>query len=539
MVNYLKKIIRSSTNVIVSVKYKKISNALGVIIFVILISFWGIHKLKNKNFLTYENSIVIDTKNKNNLKKDIYNKWQRCEYSFFSKLEKCIKIKVPVNWQDKKSSQIEFFARRYGNSHPHKIILILSGGPVGSENSYIHLAKELYKQDNNILVLIPDHRGTGHSEKLHCPISKQALSIHDTDNQIFSSCFEYLKTIWQEQLKYFNSKQGGQDVQELLKLYPKLPIYIYASSYGTIWAQQVLHKNHLNVKKVYLESPFIIGHSNYLERNINKPIMVFFENCIHSHYCKEIMNVNHITELKKIFTDVFDGKMCLNKLSLDTVEMIKKKSLWLLQYNFTAPLFPLLVNAIQRCDELLIKNIFKYKNEINMTEIGNYRYSVYLHYNIYCNEMVGRENYNKKFKNDFGFEDNSLLKCQYVPEAENTIEKIQYQNVNFNTLIVTGEADISATSEFSQALNLKFPPTQVKLIKVKNLAHLPLSFRIHYEDFFSLKYHDAEKCRIHILAAFFKEEVGWPDLRCVNEIYPAIYSSDSALKHYESVFNNT
>ncbi|WGL59078.1 alpha/beta fold hydrolase [Pigmentibacter sp. JX0631] len=518
---------------------KYVPNFFGLIFLLLLLWFWGTNKINRKKIEIFEHDLLNQISNTTNLNQYVYNKWHRCEFSTFSKLEKCMKIKVPLNWEDKNSEKIGFFIRRYGEENPKKIILILSGGPGGIGNSYISLAKEFYEYDKTALVLMPDHRGTGYSENLHCPIDKRTLSIQDIDNNKFASCFDYLKSKWQDKLKHFNSSQAGQDIHELIKLYPNIPIYIYASSYGTIWAQRVLNKKTLNIKKVYLESPFIAGKNNFLERNLETAVFSFYDNCKQAKYCSDKIQLNNIENLKELFRDIAHKKRCSHEFNENTRELIAKKSLWLLQYNYTAPLFPLLISGIKHCDEHIINNIFKYKSEINVTEIGNFKYSVYLHYNVFCNEIIGSYKNNNITINEFGFIENYINKCQYVPFYSNENSEQNYKNLNVKTLIVTGEADVSATKEFALELKEKFMTEKVRFVGVKNLAHIPLAFRINYEDFFEQKYLGAEKCRLNILFEFFNEKNEWPNLQCLTEIYPPIYSSDNALKYYESIFNNS
>nr|BFD32993.1 hypothetical protein GTC16762_26110 [Pigmentibacter ruber] len=516
-----------------------VPNFFGISFLLVILWFWGINKINRKKIEIFEHDLLNQITNTTHLNQHIYNKWHRCEYSSFSKLEKCMKIKVPLNWEDKNSEKIGFFIKRYGEDNPKKIILILSGGPGGIGNSYLSLAKEFYEHDKSSLILMPDHRGTGYSENLHCPNDKRTLSIQDIDNNKFASCFDYLKSKWPDKLKHFNSYQAGQDIHALINLYPNVPIYLYASSYGTIWAQRVLNKKNLNIKKVYLESPFIAGKNNFLERNLEAALFSFYDNCKQAKYCNDKIQVNNLNSLKKLFRDTANQKTCSAQFNQNTRELIAKNSLWLLQYNYTAPLFALLISGIKHCDEQLIINIFKYKSEINVTEIGNFKYSIYLHYNIFCNEIIGNFKNNNATIKEFGFIENYINKCQYVPFYSNESSEQSFKNLNMNTLIISGEADISSTKEFALELKEKFINEKVKFIGVKNLAHIPLAFRINYEDFFEEKYLGAERCRLNILFEFFNEKNDWPNLGCLSEIYPPIYSSDNALKYYESIFNNS
>jgi alpha-beta hydrolase superfamily lysophospholipase len=526
--------------------FKYSTNIFGLIIFISIMTFWGINKINRKKLEILENKVLNNITNTTYLNQYIYNKWHRCDYSSFSNIEKCMKIKVPLNWKDKNSKKIGIYVKRYGNPKPKRIVVLLSGGPGGVGSSYTDLAKDLYHKDKDQLFLIPDHRGSGFSENLWCERDKRVLSIQDIDNKKFESCFKDLKDKWKNDLQFFNSWQAGMDIHAILEMYPNLPVSIYASSYGTIWAQRVLSKKNINIQKVYLESPILLRHGNFYDRNVEDPIKVFYESCKESPYCSEKMNLNSFDDLKNLFKNVHNHEHCRHNLSSEAREIISKKSIWLLQYNYTAPLFAFLISSIKSCDEHQIKNIFKYKNEINITEIGNYKYSSYLHYNIFCNEITNRKLtkndkylYSKNSSNHFGFVDNSVEKCSAVPEYE--VEKNNFsflKDSSYKTLIVHGEADTSTTREYALALKTKFIEENTKFISIKKLAHIPLAFRINYDEFFEDKYHEAEKCRFHILSEFFKDTKDWPDLTCTENIYPPIYSSDNALKLYEKIFNN-
>ena len=449
-----------------------------------------------------------------------------------------MKIKVPINWNDSNSEKIGIYVKRYGNPTPKKIIVVLTSG-VGVANT--HLIKDLYNRNKDLLFLIPDHRGTGYSENLWCEKDKRILNLQNIDDKKFESCFQELKKIWKDNLQYFNSWQAGMDVNALLDKYPNIPVVIYATSYGTVWAKRVLNKQNKNIEKVYLESPIITRQEYNLEKNIEEPIKIFYDNCKKSSYCNKILNLNSFNELKLLFKNVKDKKYCSNIFDDEMREDISEKSIWLLQYNYTSPLFVFLISAVKNCDIQQVKNIFKYKDEIHIAEIGNYHYSSYLYYNIFCNEILDRKNKNKRFiENPFGFIDSSSQKCSYVPKydvVENNYSVMK--NANYKTLILYGEADTSTNTEYALRLKSKFSEKNTKLIKIKELAHLPLDFKINYDDFYESKFHEAETCRLNILSEYFANNKDWPDLNCTENIYPPIYSSDNALKLYEKIFNNS
>lgn len=518
--------------------YKKIFKIISIILIICLCVFVYNYEFNfyfKKNFQIRRDLLLNEISNTTKMNDTMYNIWHRCDYNYFNNNEKCTKLKVPLNWNDINSSKIGIFVRRIGNPTPKRIVVMLSGGPGFDGSSYSEFAKKMYQNNKDQLYLLPDHRGTGFSENLFCSKDKRILKSEDIDDLTFSECVTEIKNKWNIDLKYFNSWQAGKDILAILDLYPNVPVSIYAVSYGTIWAQRVISINNKNIDRVYLESPAIIGATDFSERNIDEPIKIVFENCNKSLKCSEKLGVKSFEELKEIFIKVNNGTICKKEFDNITRKYISEGSVWLLQYNSTATLFPLLVSAINNCDMKRVNSIFEYKNRVSNTERGKYSYSSYLHYNIWCNEILN----DKNMKNDFGFIDSSLNYCKFLPKYKLVDEdqNISFKGTKYKTIISYGSADTSTTPDLAIKLSKLFSDDNKILIKMENLAHSPFSFSVVYDDFYENKLYEGEKCNFEIVSEFFKGQSKWPNIQCIKKIYPPIYSSDKGIETFEKILD--
>ena len=91
----------------------------------------------------------------------------------------CANVEVPLDWNSPGDAKVTFFVKRLvgSASGPHRQLWLLQGGPGGAGDGLEPLAAEIARGDAALDVYIPDHRGTGRSERLDCPQTRGSLSF--------------------------------------------------------------------------------------------------------------------------------------------------------------------------------------------------------------------------------------------------------------------------------------------------------------------------------------------------------------------------
>jgi pimeloyl-ACP methyl ester carboxylesterase len=183
--------------------------------------------------------------------------WRRCSLITGSddNAAECATVEVPLDWSDASSQPIELFVKRYRNvPTPRGQLWLLSGGPGGSGADFESYVLDVTGQSPypvfskmapDLEVYLLDHRGTGRSTRLGCDAEESADSLGGTTITAteWPTCQASLVAQWGAAgLAGFSISGAARDLGELVgrTRHGTEPVFVYAVSYGTLWAQRYL-----------------------------------------------------------------------------------------------------------------------------------------------------------------------------------------------------------------------------------------------------------------------------------------------------------
>jgi len=173
--------------------------------------------------------------------------WQKCSLITDGNdgSAQCATFSMPALRDDASAGAVDVFVKRVAATAPRRGSLwLLSGGPGQSGISWEGLATFVQAMAPDLDIMIPDHRGTGRSDRLACP-DEEAVGSADgpglADSEI-ASCASHLVDEWGDTLAAFNNTQAAHDIGELIERTrePGDEPYVYGVSYGSQWAHRYL-----------------------------------------------------------------------------------------------------------------------------------------------------------------------------------------------------------------------------------------------------------------------------------------------------------
>ncbi|MCH9688577.1 MAG: alpha/beta hydrolase [Deltaproteobacteria bacterium] len=135
------------------------------------------------------------------------------------------------------------FVKRIGNPRGDKQLWMLMGGPGAAGAGDEGNASAFADADPNLVVYLPDHRGTGRSTRLGCPVQEAAGSpagLTITADE-WPACLVAIDAVWGSALDHLGTSEAARDVGWLVQeLRGTQAVHVFGSSYGTYWGHRYL-----------------------------------------------------------------------------------------------------------------------------------------------------------------------------------------------------------------------------------------------------------------------------------------------------------
>ncbi|DAZ98917.1 TPA: hypothetical protein N0F65_001356 [Lagenidium giganteum] len=170
----------------------------------------------------------------------------------------------------------------------------LQGGPgVSSSNMESQLTAMWEATNGSIHAYTLDVRGAGRSTFLDCEAAQAQTAASPASTRIapeeFSSCFRDLLFKYDNQMVAFSTTSAALDLAFLIKeLTGDTDAYVYGASYGTYWAQRLMHVAPSNVKGYILDG--VVSTKSYRfsswNDNIVAPTKRLIDACANDTFCK-------------------------------------------------------------------------------------------------------------------------------------------------------------------------------------------------------------------------------------------------------------
>lgn len=264
-------------------------------------------------------------------------------------LAECADLEVPLDWSSPDGAKVTFFVKRLLGTAPgpRRQLWLLQGGPGGAGDGLEALAAEIARADAALDVYIPDHRGTGRSERLDCPNARGSLAFD------YAICLKEMKIRWGiPGLATFSTTTAARDVGHMIELVrkPGQEVHVYGISYGTYWAQRYLQLFPTQPTAVALDGICQSGLCSYLKMGywFDRVGRKYLAECAADAVCSDKLGVDPVESVRAAIAKANTGK-CAGLTKINGASLRKLYGMFIASFELRA-LVPATAFRILRCD---------------------------------------------------------------------------------------------------------------------------------------------------------------------------------------------
>jgi pimeloyl-ACP methyl ester carboxylesterase len=220
--------------------------------------------------------------------------WNPCplKTSGSGPMAECAVLRTPLEASNPTGPTIEYFVKRYRppNGRGLRAMWMLQGGPGASGLVFEGLSEALGTRFPDVDYYFPDHRGTGRSTRLSCPVQERASSeggIYIT-NAEWPACLAAVQAELGPKLAAFSMTNAANDVGVAIAATRETnqPVFVYGVSYGTSLAIRYLQLYPSQADGVILDSIAPPGISLYRQdEDANEAAKDYFALCATEPAC--------------------------------------------------------------------------------------------------------------------------------------------------------------------------------------------------------------------------------------------------------------
>jgi pimeloyl-ACP methyl ester carboxylesterase len=207
-------------------------------------------------------------------------------------MAECATLKTPLEASNPTGPTIEYFVKRYRppNGRGLRTLWMLQGGPGASGLVFENLSEQLGTRFPDVDYYFPDHRGTGRSTRLTCPVQESPSSeagIYITNDE-WPACLAAVQAQQGSKLAAFSMTNAANDVGVAIEATrePGQPVFVYGVSYGTSLALRYLQLYPSQADGVVLDSIAPPGISLYRQdEDANEAARDYFAACSADTVC--------------------------------------------------------------------------------------------------------------------------------------------------------------------------------------------------------------------------------------------------------------
>jgi len=261
----------------------------------------------------------------------------------------CANVEVPLDWNSPGDAKVSFFVKRLIGraSGPHRQLWLLQGGPGGAGDGLEPLAAEIASADAALDVYIPDHRGTGRSERLDCPQTRGSLAFD------YATCLKEMKIRWGiSGLATFSTTTAARDVGHVIAgvRTPGQEVHVYGISYGTYWAQRYLQLFPSQPTAVALDGVCQSGLCSYLKMGywFDRVGKKYMAECAADPVCGEKLGESPVEAVRAAIAKANTGT-CAGLSKINGKSLRKLFGMFIASFELRA-LIPATTFRVLRCD---------------------------------------------------------------------------------------------------------------------------------------------------------------------------------------------
>lgn len=269
----------------------------------------------------------------------------------------CADITVPFRWDDPEAGTFTVHVKRLVHEGSDRQLFMLQGGPGSPGTATLTVAMEqVFDAEPGMDVYAIDHRGTGKSHEMTCPVQEAASSPGGAEivGEEWEACALYLETDWGP-LDAFTVSAAATDVALLVALVReagKAPM-IYGVSYGTFWAHRYAVLFPDQPAAVVLDSLIPPGGYQYdiKDQEEDDVTHAIFDLCAGDDLCTSKMGDDPWGFANEVFQDFSSGAACDKLLTKgiypSTIQgLINSLGLW---FWYGRAMIPAIFYRIDRC----------------------------------------------------------------------------------------------------------------------------------------------------------------------------------------------
>lgn len=239
--------------------------------------------------------------------------WSKCPLSSDATTgegAECSTTMIPLDWSDPSKGTIPFFVKRIpAEMQPSRGQLwFLNGGPGYSGADFENFAKA-----KTIDLYLPDHRGTGRSERLGCVTAEASGSPGGTQitDEELPGCVETLKNGWGDKLASFTVTNAARDVGEFIRATRRDgdEIIVYGGSYGSVWANRVMQIYEGEQSGVILDAVANDGDLDRIDEWFDGLGHTWMDRCGADAFCSGKLGADPWARMSEVL-DGFDAGAC-------------------------------------------------------------------------------------------------------------------------------------------------------------------------------------------------------------------------------------
>lgn len=267
----------------------------------------------------------------------------------------CATVMAPLFWDDPDDGRkVPITAKRLlAAGEADAQLWLLAGGPgqsgLYSYPPYMEYLQELYP---GVDVYTIDHRGTGKSARLECPIAEDPDSSSAeqiTYGESFA-CAEYLQEIWGDGLDGIIASASAIDLAAFIEgsREPDKRVIVHGGSYGSYFVLRYLQIFPDQVDGAIIEAIFppdgTFIDSDYYTNEVAREV---FARCGADETCAAKLGDDPWARLGEVLEAMRGGHCTASGLSADAVRVVFAYALY---SNLLATLLPATVYRLERCE---------------------------------------------------------------------------------------------------------------------------------------------------------------------------------------------
>ncbi len=226
----------------------------------------------------------------------------------------CGVMQVPLDATRPDGPTIEYYFKRFRpeGGRGLRALWMLQGGPGASGHVFEGLSEALATRFTDVDYYMPDHRGTGRSTRIGCPMQEADGSEGGpaiTDGE-WPACIASVQSEWGTRLGAFNTTNAANDLGVAIEATRAQgqPVFVLGISYGTYLAHRFLQLFPRRVDGVVMDSIAPQGLSLFRQdEDSNEAARDFFAYCGRDAFCREKLGADPWATASDVFRRLKTG----------------------------------------------------------------------------------------------------------------------------------------------------------------------------------------------------------------------------------------